>query len=177
MESTDLQRTDLRQLVSALLEDRGRQVFSVTPQTSVHDAVRQMNQSRIGSLVVQEGGLVVGIFTERDALTRVLGERRDPTKTSVGDVMTSDVACIRPSTTVEEAMVLMTEKKFRHLPVLDDGGLYGLISIGDLAHWLVRHQQYRLDELVQYISGGYRSTIPPAIASEFPKRVARRDES
>ncbi len=175
MEQTDVQKSDLRQLVSALLEDHGRPLVSVSPDTDVAEAVRVMNENRIGSVVIQAGGLVRGIFTERDVLTRIVAERRNAHETKVEEVMTTDVIYVKPNATVEEAMVLMTERHFRHLPVLDGGRLYGLLSLGDLAHWLVRHQQYRIDELVQYVSGGYQSTIPPKIAREFPKRVSGRE--
>jgi CBS domain-containing protein len=172
MEQKDLQRTDLGQLIHTLLEADKRPVVSVSPQTSVGEAVRKMNEHRIGSLVVHDNGLVVGIITERDILRRVVAEQLAPAQTSVGDVMTPDVLYITPRATVEQAMVLMTGQRLRHLPAIDGGRLLGMITIGDLAAWLVRHQQHRIDDLVQYISGGYQSAVPPEVARDFPRQVS-----
>lgn len=172
MEPTNL-HTDLGQPISTLLEGRTGDIATVAPSATVAAAVRAMNDHRVGSVIVCQDDKVQGIFTERDALTRVIAEQRDPGQTRVEAVMTTDVIYVEPAATVEEAMLLMTERRFRHLPVLDqEGRLRGIISMGDLAHWLVRHQQHRIDDLVQYISGGYRSSMPPRIARDFPAQVA-----
>ena len=130
-------------------------VESITPSATVSAAVAQMNEHRIGALVVMDAERLVGIFTERDVLVRVVAARKNPDVVRVVDVMTSDLAVIGPSTTVQDAMAAMTEKRCRHLPIVDDGRLLGLVSIGDLTRWLVRNQQKQLDELVHYISGTY----------------------
>lgn len=141
--------------VRAILDDKGRQVHTVPPETTVAAAVAAMNRARIGALVVVEAERPLGIFTERDVLVRVVDGGRDPAATQVGEVMTAPVVAIDPRTTVGEAMVLVTEKRCRHLPVLEEGRLAGMISIGDLTRWLVRGQQHRIDELLSYITGGY----------------------
>jgi CBS domain-containing protein len=97
----------------------------------------------------------VGIFTERDVLVRVVDAGRDPAATRVEEVMTRELAVIRSATRVEEAMSVMTEKRCRHLPVVEEGRLAGMISIGDVTRWIVRNQRHTIDDLVSYIGGEY----------------------
>ena len=104
--------------IKDILEVKGRRVVSVSREATVQDAAAVMNEHRIGALVVLADGQMVGIFTERDVLRRVVGGRCDPVRTRVADVMTSEVACC-PGTTVEEARFAMKERRIRHLPVLD----------------------------------------------------------
>ena len=141
------------QPVSQVLADkqRGQEIDSIAPGASVSVAVRQMNDRGIGSLVVMEGDQVVGIFTERDVLVRVVGAGRDASQVAVREVMTSRVLTIEPDLKVEEAMRLMTESRCRHLPVLEDGRIVGLISIGDLTRWVVRDQRAMIRDLEGYI--------------------------
>lgn len=141
--------------VSAILEHKGTEVETTSPEVTVAEAVRAMNAARIGALVVLEGERPVGIFTERDVLVRVVDAGRDPHTTRVGDLMTRELAVIRPTTRVEEAMAAMTEKRCRHLPVVEEGRLTGMISIGDLTRWTVRNQRHTIDDLVSYIGGEY----------------------
>lgn len=141
--------------VSAILEHKGTEVETTNPGATVSEAVRAMNRARIGSLVVLDGERPVGIFTERDVLTRVVAEGRDPDATIVGDVMTRELAVIRPVATVRLAMAIMTEKRCRHLPVVEAGRLAGMISIGDVTRWNIRDQQNTIDDLVSYIQGEY----------------------
>ena len=103
---------------------------------SVADAVAEMNRHRVGSVLVLDGGRLVGIFTERDVLRRVVGATVDPKRTLVADVMTAGVITISPDVTIEDTMVLFTEKRCRHLPVVDNGKLVGTISIGDVTRWM-----------------------------------------
>jgi len=133
--------------LSKLIEERSAAVHSVTPGISVTECVRQMNELKIGAMLVMEGERLVGIFTERDAMTRVLGGGLDPTDTRVSEVMSSDPVCVSPSTTLEEARALVTGKRIRHLPVVDDGKVVGMVSSGDLTHWLVRDQSSRLGDI------------------------------
>jgi CBS domain-containing protein len=141
------------QPVSRVLADKQRSgdIECISPGGSVAVAVRLMNERRIGSLLVMDGDLLVGIFTERDVLVRVVGAGRDPAEATVRDVMTTQLLTIEPDTTVEEAMRLMTERRCRHLPVLEDDQVVGLISIGDLTRWLVEDQQNRIQDLEGYI--------------------------
>lgn len=142
--------------VSSILARKGGEVFAVTPENTVTDAVHQMNRKNIGAVaVIQQDGELVGIFTERDVLRRVIDARLDPDSTPVSQVMTTALAFIRPDTTVGEALVVVNAKACRHLPVMDGGQLVGMISIRDLINQVVDGQEHRISELVQYISGGY----------------------
>jgi CBS domain-containing protein len=140
--------------VSALLERKSTVIQSVTPMTTVAEAVAKMNFHGIGSVMVMDGARLVGIFTERDVLKRVVGAGLDPSSASVGAVMTVDIVTITPSTTVEEAMALFTERRCRHLPVLADGRMVGLASIGDITRWMVDVHRTECEHLKNYIAGG-----------------------
>jgi CBS domain-containing protein len=129
-------------------------VHSVAPTLSVYDAVAEMNRHRIGAIVVLDGARLVGIFTERDVLRRVVGAGLDPRRALVADVMTPGVITIAPSATVEETMTIFTEKRCRHLPVLGDGKLRGVISIGDITRWMADSHRTEAEHLRNYISGG-----------------------
>jgi CBS domain-containing protein len=139
----------------SVLEEKGADVHAVTLETSVLDAVRRMNQHRVGAVLVIEDGQPVGIFTERDVLRRVVDPGRDPAATRIGDVMTTDLVCVRPETTVQEAMAVISERRCRHLPVLDGDRLTGLVSIGDLTHWMVKDQHIQIRDLVDFITAKY----------------------
>lgn len=141
--------------VSSILDQKGAEVKTTAPSATVVEAVRAMNRARIGALVVVEGERPVGIFTERDVLVRVVDAGKEPGGTRVADVMTRELAFIRRRTQVAEAMAVMTEKRCRHLPVVEDGRLAGMISIGDLIRWTVRDQRHTIDDLVSYIEGEY----------------------
>jgi CBS domain-containing protein len=141
--------------VRTILDDKGRQVYRIAPGATVAEAVRAMNEAKVGALVVVEGERPVGIFTERDVLVRVVADGNDPGAMRVGDVMTRQLVVILPTTTVREAMLIVTEKRCRHLPVVEEGRLAGMISIGDLTRWMVRGQQHQIDQLMSYITGGY----------------------
>jgi len=138
-----------------IIEMKGAHVHSVSPKASVLDAVRQMNEERIGCLLVKEDDAVVGIFTERDVLTRVVDSGLDPAGTRVSEVMTTDPVSVRSTLTVPEAMAVVTERRCRHLPVIEEGRLIGMVSIGDLTRWAVRGQAIHIQHLVDYITGKY----------------------
>jgi CBS domain-containing protein len=133
--------------LSKLMEERRAAVHSVGPDLSVTECVRQMNELKIGAMLIMEDNRLVGIFTERDAMTRVLGGGLDPTHTPVSEVMTSDPVCVSPATTLEEARALVTTKRIRHLPVVENDRVVGMVSSGDLTHWLVRDQSVRIGDL------------------------------
>ena len=141
--------------ISALLERKGPDVYTVASTVNVYDAVTEMNNHRIGSIVVVEGGRPTGIFTERDVLRRVVGEGFDPRTMRVADVMTTNLITITPETTVEETMVLFAEKHCRHLPVVEGGRLIGLISIGDISRWVADTHRAEAEHLKNYIAGGF----------------------
>jgi CBS domain-containing protein len=123
-------------------------IHSVGPNTSVAECVRTMTDKRIGALIVLEGEKLIGIFTERDALNRVLAAALDPVSTKISAVMTKDPFSIPPGTTVAEAMELVTKRRFRHLPIVENGKVLAVISSGDLTHWLVKDQVGEVQELV-----------------------------
>lgn len=123
-------------------------IHSAGPDISVAECVRTMTANRIGALIVMEGERLVGIFTERDALNRVLAAGLDPVSTKISTVMTRDPFCIRPGITVAEAMELVTKRRFRHLPVVENGKVLAVISSGDLTHWLVQDQVGEVQQLV-----------------------------
>jgi CBS domain-containing protein len=139
--------------VQDILATKGPHVQSIGLGASVMDAALLMNEHKIGCLVVMDAGRVVGMFSERDILRRVVGERRDPVATVVAEVMTREVLCCRRATQLEEARGVMKNRRIRHLPVLDDNEcLCGLISIGDLnAHTMHDHEStiYVLQEYIQ----------------------------
>ena len=134
-----------------LLDDKTDRLETVAPTTSVLDAVARMNARRIGSVLVMDGDRLVGIFTERDVLTRIVPRSLDPAKTPVSEVMTREVITVGPTTTVQQAMVIVTETRRRHLPVVQAGKVLGLVSIGDLTRWVVRDQQCTIDGLFEYL--------------------------
>lgn len=138
--------------VSAILADKGSSVATVAPGATVAEAVALMNERSIGSLLVTEGERLVGIFTERDVLRRVVAARRDPDQTLVRDVMTDDLIVISPTTEVGDAMRIVTDRRCRHLPVVEGRKLVGMISIGDLTRWTIRHQQAEIQDLVSYMT-------------------------
>jgi len=130
-------RNGTYETLGSLLEDPKPIVHSSGPEVSVTECVRLMNEFRIGSMLVMEDGQLLGIFTERDAITRVLGAGLDPVSTDVSRVMTKNPVWVTPSTTLEEAMGIVTNKRIRHLPVVEDGRVLGVVSSGDLTHRLI----------------------------------------
>jgi CBS domain-containing protein len=137
--------------VRDILAKKGGYVAAVGRDHSVLDAAKEMNVRRVGSLVVIEGESVVGIFTERDILTRVVAVRRDPETTSVGEVMTAPVAVCHPETTVEECRGVMTNRRIRHLPVVADGRLVGIITSGDILAQEIAAQQTTIEYMHEYL--------------------------
>jgi len=129
--------------------DEGEPIHSVGPDAMVTDCARTMENAKVGAVIVMDGERLTGIFTERDALNRVLAAGLDPRSTRVSEVMTKDPYCIPPTMTVGAAMQLVTQRRFRHLPVVQDGKVLGVISSGDLTHWLVKDQIGEVQELVE----------------------------
>lgn len=141
-------------IVQDILKTKGGEVATIAPDATVYEAAVRMNEQRIGCLVVCSGGRCVGIFTERDILQRVVAQRRDPAATPVSEVMTTEVACCRPHTTLEEVGGVMKHRRIRHLPVLgEDDQLAGLISIGDLNAYQNHSQEMTIHLLHEYIYG------------------------
>lgn len=141
--------------ITAILERKGRNVYSVSSTVTIFEAVAEMNRNRVGSVLVIDGGKLVGIFTERDVLRRVVGAGVDPKTTMVADVMTAGVMTISPEATIDETMRIFTEKRCRHLPVVDNGKLVGTISIGDITRWVADAHRAEAEHLKNYITGGF----------------------
>ena len=140
-------------LVSQLLEAKGHDVLSVSPDASVLDAIRLMAEKGIGALAVMQGEKLVGIVTERDYARKVILKGRSSEDTPVRDIMTHDVTTTASGESVEKCMNLMTDLRIRHLPVVDDGRVTGIISIGDLVKAIIAEQQRAIEHLEHYISG------------------------
>jgi len=139
---------------SDLLKSKPDQtVFTIAPTSSVFEAVQLMADKNIGALLVTEDMHVVGIVSERDYARKVTLMSRSSRDTQVRDIMTPDVMYVRPEHTTEECMVLMTENRLRHLPVMDGGKLLGLVSIGDLVKDIISEQKFIIEQLEHYISG------------------------
>lgn len=141
--------------ITAILDRKGRTVYSVSSTATIADAVAEMNRHRVGSVLVIDGGKLVGIFTERDVLRRVVGAGVDPKGTRVADVMTAGVITISPEATIDETMRIFTEKRCRHLPVLEEGRLAGAISIGDITRWVADAHRAEAEHLKNYITSGF----------------------
>jgi CBS domain-containing protein len=139
--------------VREVLAEKGSAVHTIPVGATVREAVREMNAHGIGALLVLRTDEVAGIFTERDVLRRVVDAGMDPNKTRVADMMTSPVFTITSATRVADCMEMMTERRCRHLPVVDDGQLVGMISIGDLLRWVTRVQQEDIEQMTEYITG------------------------
>lgn len=139
--------------VSQLLQIKGAAVWSIGPEAWVIDALKLMAEKEIGALVVVEAGQVVGILSERDYARKVSLRGKSSKTTRVGEIMTERVVFVRPEQTVEECMALMTSKRIRHLPVMADDKLLGLISIGDVVKEVIAHQEFLIGQLEHYITG------------------------
>jgi len=140
-------------LVKDILISKGYEIWSVKPSDTVFDAVKLMADKSIGSLLVMNGDMLVGIVTERDYARKVILEGKSSKDSSVKEVMNSKVLCVSPDQTVDECMALMTDKRVRHLPVLDHKHAVGIISIGDLVNAVISEQQILIDHLQHYIQG------------------------
>src|SRR5436190_20131776 len=141
----------MNEAIARLLEQKTERVETVTPQTTIGEAITAMNQRNIGSILVMDGERLVGIFTERDVLTRVVPQGLDPRRTPVGEVMSRNPVTITPTRTVQEAMMIMTDSRKRHLPVLQGGKVVGVVSIGDVTRCMVRDQQRTIEDLTDYV--------------------------
>ncbi|HIP52650.1 MAG TPA: CBS domain-containing protein [Chromatiales bacterium] len=138
--------------IGQVLDKKGHDVLAIGPDASVYDAIKIMSENNVGSLMVMQGDDVVGTVTERDYSRKIALEGRSSRETTVGEIMSSPVIFVRPEQTVEDGMALVTEKRVRHLPVMKDGKLVGLVSIGDLVKAIIDDQKFMIEQLVNYIS-------------------------
>jgi CBS domain-containing protein len=139
--------------VSQLLKVKGAEVFSVTPEDSVLHAIEVMATRHVGALLVLNQGSLVGIISERDYARKVILKNRSSHDTPVGDIMTSPAVSVTPEDTVHRCMELMTEGRFRHLPVVKSGRVLGILSIGDLVKAVIQEQSEHIEQLERYIAG------------------------
>jgi signal-transduction protein with cAMP-binding, CBS, and nucleotidyltransferase domain len=140
-------------LVQHLLDSKGRTIISVAATASVFDAIKLMADNTVGSLLVMDGAELKGIVTERDYARKVIIKGRSSETTQVSEIMTSDVCTVLSTDTVNNCMNVMSSRKIRHLPVVDDGEVVGMISIGDLVQAIITDQQEEIEHLEHYISG------------------------
>ena len=139
--------------VSQILSDKGGRLFTVESTSTVFDAIKQMVEANVGALLVTEDGRITGIVTERDYLRRVTLEGRTDKEARVSEIMTSPLVYVTPETSIEECMALMTDRRIRHLPVIENGDVVGLVSIGDLVKFQTKEQSFRIQYLTEYITG------------------------
>jgi CBS domain-containing protein len=140
--------------VSEILGDKGRDVLKIDAGASVFEAVEQMVAANVGSLLVTDGGDIAGIVTERDYLRRVTLEGRTDRDTAVGEIMTSPLVVVNPDTSIDECMAVMTDRRIRHVPVVEDGEVVGLVSIGDVVKFKSKQQSFEIQYLTDYITAG-----------------------
>jgi CBS domain-containing protein len=139
--------------VNHCLQTKGRQVWAVSPEATVFEALQMMSEKDIGALLVMDGDNLEGIFSERDYARKVILVGKTSAETLVREVMTSKVIYIRPEQTIEESMAVMTDKHVRHLPVLQAGKVVGVISIGDVVKTIISDQEFVIEQLENYITG------------------------
>ena len=141
--------------VRDLLRLKGHAVWSVTPETSVVDALHQLSEKDIGTLLVLKDDQIAGIISERDVVRKIAETEDFLLENPVSAYMTAEVITISPTQTIEDCMTLMTEKRIRHLPVVEGGKLVGMISIGDVVKAIITSQEFTIDQLKKFIDGGY----------------------
>jgi CBS domain-containing protein len=139
--------------VSEILGDKGRDVIRIDVDASVLEAVRQMVEANIGSLLVMKDGEISGIVTERDYLRRVALEGPADDEVTVGEIMSSPLIVVTPETSIDECMALMTDRRIRHVPVVEGSEVIGIVSIGDVVKFKSKQQSFEIKYLTEYISG------------------------
>jgi len=139
--------------VSQILRAKGNKVFQVEATATVFEAIKQMVAANVGALLVTDGSQIIGIMTERDYLRRVTLEGRTDKEARVEEIMSSPLIYVTPDASIEECMALMTDRRIRHLPVVDGDDVVGLVSIGDLVKFQTKEQSFRIQYLTEYITG------------------------
>jgi CBS domain-containing protein len=144
---------ELSSTISMILKSKSGETWSTTPTATVYEAIEMMADKQVGALPVMEQGQIRGILSERDYARKIILKGRSSKETPVADIMTADPVTITPQHTVAECMHIVTDKRIRHLPVVDGGKLIGMVSIGDLVNWVISEQQQTIRHLEAYISG------------------------
>ena len=140
-------------IIKHVLAKKGHDVHAIPPDASVFDALKMMAENNIGSLLVLDGDKLVGLITERNYAREIILKGRTSPETLVRDIMATKVSCVRPDQLVDECMALMTARTVRHLPVIEDGQLIGVVSIGDMVNSIIHDQQFLIEELEHFIHG------------------------
>lgn len=146
----------LQTRLSVLLADKGSIVHAISSVETAYDATMKMNRTGVGALLVIDDGKLVGIVSERDIIRKIIGTKKDASAVRVVEIMTKKLVTVLPTTTVQEAMRIITERRFRHLPVLEHDKLIGIISIGDLTRWVMLQQENEIGSLTDYIQGNIK---------------------
>jgi len=141
--------------IGQLLESKGRDIWSIAPNATVFEALRIMAKRNVGALLVIDKDKLVGIFSERDYARKVILEGKSSKDTAVGELMTRDVYYIESKNTLQESMAVMTARRIRHMPVLDNDQLVGIVTLGDVVKQIIADQEFTIRELEKYISGSY----------------------
>ena len=141
--------------IGVILNQKSSEIFSVSPDTSVYDAIVMLNEKNIGAVLVMDGDKLVGMLSERDYTRKVVLRGKRSRESKVSEIMSKDLVVIHPQDGVETCLRLMTDKRIRHLPVVEGEKVIGIISIGDLVKWVISCQSAAIAHLENYISGGY----------------------
>ena len=147
--------TELQEPVHRILKNKGSEVYSIAPDATVYEALETLAEKDVGALVVLQGAQLVGVFSERDYVRKVILKGRSSREIKVHEIMSSPVVTVTPQTTIDECMYRMTEHRCRHLPVVQDARVVGVVSIGDLVNWIITTQDMTINQLESYISGKY----------------------
>jgi CBS domain-containing protein len=149
------QQMEIVDAIREVLKRKGHEVWSITPDSTVYRAIEIMADKRIGALLVLEGDKLAGIVSERDYARKVILKGRSETETQVREIMTTPVIAVDPQQSVDECMRIMTDNRVRHLPVLENDRVVGILSIGDLVNWIIAAQDHTIQQLQDYVSGKY----------------------
>ncbi len=140
--------------ISSLLHNKSTALWNIAPEAMVFEAISLMAEKNIGAVLVMSGGKLTGIFTERDYTRKIALHGKNSKQTQIWEIMPKEVVTVTPDDSVEDCMRLMSEKRFRHLPVVEQGTVVGIISIGDLVNWIISTQNAAIEQLESYIAGG-----------------------
>ncbi len=141
--------------IGDILNQKGHQVWTIEPDATVFEGIQRLAEQNVGALLVMEGDRLVGIFSERDYTRKVALRGRSSKETRVREILSDRVICVTPQHSVEDGLRLMTEHRIRHLPVLENQRVVGIVSIGDLVNWVINQQSQTIRQLETYIAGGY----------------------